>query len=46
MAGEPVVIMIDNAHLINATVLEQIRRRYFRSRANHGLAGNEPGYLP
>jgi type II secretory pathway predicted ATPase ExeA len=26
MAGEPVVIMIDNAHLINATVLEQIRR--------------------
>lgn len=26
MAGDPVVIMIDNAHLINATVLEQIRR--------------------
>jgi len=26
MAGDPVLIMIDNAHLINATVLEQIRR--------------------
>jgi type II secretory pathway predicted ATPase ExeA/uncharacterized coiled-coil DUF342 family protein len=26
MVGDPVLIMIDNAHLINATVLEQIRR--------------------
>ena len=26
MAGDPVLIMIDNAHLINPTVLEQLRR--------------------
>ena len=26
MAGEPILMMIDNAHLINPTVLEQLRR--------------------